>query len=94
LDRLDPRFTQKAVKHPLKVMAWDCFNWKGRGSLEWLEKGEMMNRMRYRRILDEKQELFMRHHGTTHFLQDGAPCHKSKLVSSWFQERPHIKLID
>ncbi len=53
-----------------------------------------MKGMRYCRILDEKLELFMRQHGTSHFLQDGAPYHKSKLISSWFQERLHIKLID
>jgi hypothetical protein len=45
---LDPRFTLKTVKHPPKLMAWVCFSWKGRGALEWLEKGEMMNGMRYR----------------------------------------------
>ena len=54
----------------------------------------MMNGVRYRRILDEKLELFMMQHGTTHFLQDGAPCHKSKIVTAWFQERLHISLID
>jgi hypothetical protein len=93
-DRLDPRFTRKIVKHPPKLMAWGSFSWKERGALEWLEKGEIMNGMRYCRILDEKLELFIRQHGTTHFLQEGVPCHKSMLISSWFQEMPHIKLID
>jgi hypothetical protein len=32
----------------------------------------MMNGMKYRQILDEKLELLTRHHGKTHFLQDGA----------------------
>jgi hypothetical protein len=50
-----------------------------------------MNGQRYRRILDEKLELFMKQHEITHFLQYGAPCHKSKIVSSWFSERPHIQ---
>jgi hypothetical protein len=59
LDRLDPRFTKTTVKHPPKLMAWGCFSWKGMGPLEWLKKGEMMNGQRYRRILDEKLELFM-----------------------------------
>jgi hypothetical protein len=54
----------------------------------------MMNGVRYRRILDEKLERFMIGHGTTHFLQDGAHCHKSKIVSTWFKERPYIKLMD
>jgi hypothetical protein len=71
-------------------MAWGCFSWRGRDALEWLDKGEMMNGVRYRRILDEKLERFMIGHGTTHFLQDGAHCHKSKIVSTWFKERPYI----
>ena len=36
----------------------------------------------------------MHQHGTTHFLQDTAPCHKSKLLSAWIQQRPAIQLID
>ncbi len=93
-DRFDPRFPRKTVKHPPKIMAWGCFSWRGRGALEWLDKGEMMNGVRYCRILDEKLEHFMIGHGTTHFLQDGAPCHKSKIISTWFKERPNIKLMD
>jgi hypothetical protein len=54
----------------------------------------MMKGVRYRRILDEKLERFMIGHGTTHFLHDCAPCHNSKIVSTWFKERPNIKLID
>jgi hypothetical protein len=76
------------------MMAWAAFSWKGQGPIELLKKGEMMNGMRYREILDEKLELFMRVHGATHFLQDGAPCHRSKVVSAWFKERPNIHLID
>jgi hypothetical protein len=75
-------------------MAWGCFSWKGRGGLEFLGRGEMMNGTRYRRLLDEKLELFMGLHSATHFLQDGAPCHRSKIVKEWFEERPNIKLID
>ena len=32
-------------------------------------------------------------HGTTHFLQDGAPCHRTKIDTDWFKERPDIQLI-
>ena len=92
-DRFDPKFTRKRVKHPQKVMAWACFSWKGRGGLEFLQSGEMMNGARYKKVLEDKLELFMHSHGTTHFLQDGAPCHRSKIVTEWFKERPHIKLI-
>ncbi len=52
-----------------------------------------MNGERYQRVLDEKLEIFMHQHGTTHFLQDRAPCHTSKIVKAWFQKRPQIQLI-
>jgi len=68
------------VKHPAKVMVWACFSWQGRGAIEFLKKGEMMNGARYLQILDDNLERFMERHRTTHFLQDGAPCHRSKIV--------------
>ncbi len=92
-DRYASKFTTKTVKHPPKVMVWGCFSWKGRGGLEFMKKGEMMNGTRYLKLLDEKLEFFMNGHGTTHFLQDGAPCQRAEIVTKWFQERPHILLI-
>ena len=53
----------------------------------------MMDGPRYRKVLDDKLKLFMNLHGTSHFLKDSAPCHKSKMVTKWFEERPHITLI-
>ncbi len=53
-----------------------------------------MNGQRYLQVLEEKLEHFMRMHRTTHFLQDGAPCHRSTIVKAWFAARPDIKLID
>jgi hypothetical protein len=88
---LTPKFTQKTVKHPAKVMVWDCFSWQGRGGLEFLKKGEMMNSQRYLRMLEGKLELFMRIHKTSHFLQDGAPCRK--VMTKWSANRPHFTLI-
>jgi hypothetical protein len=52
----------------------------------------MMNGMWYCGILDEKLELFMRQLGKTHFLQDAAPCHKSKLVSCWLKRTVQISI--
>ena len=93
-DRLDPRYTRKTVKHPLKIMAWGSFSWRGRGGLEFLAKGEMMNGPRYLMILENKLEFFLRQHCCSHFLQDGAPCHRSKVVTKWFADHPEIQLID
>jgi hypothetical protein len=35
---------------------------------------------RYKKVIEEKLVPFMRIHKTNFFLQDGAPCHKSKKV--------------
>ncbi len=77
-DRFDPKFTRKRVKHPPKVMVWGCFSWRGRGGLEFLKPGEMMNGARYKQVLEDKLDFFMNQHGTTHFLQDGAPVPQVK----------------
>ena len=86
-------FTKKTVKHPPKVMVWGSFSYGRSGGIEFLEKGEMMNGACYLRLLDEKLEKVMEEHGCDHFLQDSAPCHKAKIVTMWFEERPHINLI-
>ncbi len=70
----------KTVKHSYKVMAWGCFRWHGRGGLEFLQNGEMMNVVQYKQLLEEKLEFFVTQHGSSHFLQDWAPCHTSKIV--------------
>jgi hypothetical protein len=57
-DRCNTRFIKKYCKAFPKLVAWACFSWKGRGSLEWLEKVEMMNGVRYRRIPGREAEFF------------------------------------
>ncbi len=52
-----------------------------------------MNRTRYRLVLQDKLDFFMNQHGTTHFLQDGALCHGSKVVKDGFAGKPNIELI-
>lgn len=92
-DRFAVEFTKKTVKHPPKIMVWGCFSWRGRGAIEFMKKGEMMNGKRYLELLEDKLERFMELHQTTHFLQDSAPCHKAKIVTAWFTARPNITLI-
>ena len=52
-----------------------------------------MNGARYLKLLEEKLEGIMEEHGCDHFLQDSAPCHKAKVITKWFLERPQINLI-
>ncbi len=43
--------------------------------------------------MDDELKVFMQLHGTIHFLQDRAHCHKSNIVMEWFNNRPNMKLI-
>ena len=85
-DRNDPRFTQKTVKHPASVMVWGCFSAKGRGGLRFLEKGVTMNSERYIETLEERLPTHMHIHGCNIFMQDNAPCHRSRRTMGWFDE--------
>jgi hypothetical protein len=53
----------------------------------------MMNGTRYRQDLKDKLDFFMNQYGTTHFLQDRALCHRSKVVKVWFAGKPIGELI-
>jgi hypothetical protein len=52
LDQFGPKFTKMSMKHPKKVMVWGCFSWKGRGGIEFLRQGEMMNSQHYLKLLN------------------------------------------
>ena len=52
-----------------------------------------MNGARYLEMLQEKLQLHMVVHKCTTFMQDGAPCHGSKIVSE-FLKKKKIKTID
>lgn len=76
ISRYLQRFTVKTVKHPAQIMVWGCFS--GRGGLWFLKPGLMMNSDRYIEVLEQKVIPWMERHRCKFFLQDGAPCHKSK----------------
>jgi transposase len=87
-NRFDPRYTAKTVKHPDSVMVWGCFSAKGRGGIYFLPKNATMNGERYQEVLQNHLLFWMDNFGSTHFLQDGAPCHASKRIRDFLSEQP------
>jgi hypothetical protein len=78
-NRYDRRFTVTTVKHPDQVMVWGCFLAAvGRRGLFFLPKNTTMNGEMYPTVLLNHLLPFMEIHSSTHFLQDGAPCHTTK----------------
>jgi hypothetical protein len=68
-------------------MIWDCFSGRrGQGCLYILPKNQTMTRAQYGTILDNPPATFMHIYSCTWFLQDGAPCHKSKVVMQKLKE--------
>lgn len=93
-NRYDPRFTVKTVKHPEQVMVWGCFTGaNGRGGLYFLPKGQMMNGDTYKTVLEEHLLRYMTAFRATHFLHDGAPCHKTKKITTLL-ENCEFEVID
>ena len=46
-----------------------------------------MNGVRYRKMLEDKREIHMTFQECNMFMHDGAPCHRSKLVSNFLNDQ-------
>jgi transposase len=92
-NRYSSKFTVKTVKHPDSVMVWGCFSAAGRGGLYFLPKNSTMNSETYEKVLEDHLIPFMQIHGTTRFLQDGAPCHASKRIKKFLADKA-FEVID
>jgi hypothetical protein len=82
------QFTVKAVKHLDSVTVWGSFSAAGCGGLYFLSRNTTMNVERYKKVLQDDLLPCMEFHRTTHFLQDGAPCHVSKRIKNFLVDKP------
>ena len=84
----------QSVKHPVKKMFWGCFSYNGVGPLHPVEG--MMRSAQYIDILQSQLVSEMVNvfpDGSGIFQQDLAPCHTSKVVKKFFQEKG-IRILD
>jgi transposase len=87
IDLYADKYVVKTVKHSPSVMMWACFSGKsGRGGMYALPKNTTMNKERYKDVLEGHLIPQMQATRTPFFLQDGAPCHKAKVVMSYLKE--------
>ena len=83
---LTPQHYVSTRKHPLSIMIWACFSWRGTGRAHVVEGN--LNSEGYieqiinHRVIQEMGECFPTGYGL--FQQDNAPCHKSKKVMEYF----------
>lgn len=91
---LTPSHYNLSRKHPTQVQFWACFSYHGTGRASVVE-GNMNSAAYIEKILDGRlihqlQEWYPNGEGI--FMQDNAPCHKSKVVMQHFA-RQHIQVL-
>ena len=77
----DSRYIIKTVKHPKSVMVWSDFSGdEGRGGLYFPPKNVTMRGDSYLRVLDHQMLPCWDIRRCNHFMQNGDPVHRSRVV--------------
>ena len=89
----DPENCVNKTAHPIKVNVWACFSAAGPGFL-YIFYEKMDSRFYLKILMDNLCDVAKRDFpakkpaiGEWHFLQDNAPMHKAKIVSTWFHNK-------
>ena len=91
--RFNEKYTISTMKHPPNQMIWGAISKHGVAGIFFLPPGTTMNGPRYIELLAEKLKIYMAVHNCTIFMQDGAPCHGSKVAKTFLAEN-RIKVLD
>ena len=91
--RFHPKYTIPTMKHPPSQMIWGAMSKNGTAGLYFLTPGTTMNGSKYVELLKNKLLVHMNVHNTIIFMQDGAPCHRSKIVKKFLEEN-HVTTLD
>ena len=91
--RFDERYTIPTVKHPPSQMVWGTMSRNGAAALNFLPPGITINEPKYVQMLSEKLKLYLQVHNCQIFMQDGAPCHRSKVAKN-FLDSNKIDLLE
>ena len=73
-------------------MIWGVMSSNGTAGIFFLPTGTTMNGVRYPKMLEDKLEIHMAIHECNMFIQDGAPCHSSTLVSDLLKNNKTFQL--
>ena len=93
VSRYDSRYIIKTVKHPKSVMVWGDFSGnKGRGGLYFFPKNFTMRWDSYLRVLDHHMLAFWDIRRCNHFMRDGDPVYRSRVVKKWLKDN-HVPVL-
>ena len=85
--RYEEKYTVPTVKHPPSQMVWGAMSSMGTAELYFLPPGTTINGEKYLNLLKSKLELHMTVHNCQIFMHDGTPCHRSKLVKKFLEQK-------
>ena len=91
--RFDERYTTQSTKHPPSIMIWGGMSVNGTAGLFFLPPGTTMNDQKFVDLLKDKLELHMAIYKCKIFMQDGAPCYHSKIVTQFLKSKK-IQILD
>jgi len=92
-DRFKERYTIPTMKHPPSQMIWGAMSKSGTAGLYFLPPKTTMNGAKYLELLRQKVQLHMEVHRCTIFMHDGAPCHRSKIVTDYLASQ-NIQVLE
>ena len=77
-----------SVKHLDSIMVWGAFSREmGRAGLYFLPKNKKMKSDQYVKVLEEHMLSMFHIHSCEVFMQDNAPCHKSKKFTHFLNSK-------
>ena len=89
----DERYTIPTVKQPPSQVIWGALSKNGVATLSFVPPGTTINGPKYVQMLSEKLKLHLQVHNCQIFIQDGAPCHRSKFAKN-FLDSNNIDLLE
>ena len=80
-------------------MVWGCFSYHGAECFWVVPKGMTVNAVRYKEILQARllpsvRNMFPGQGDQYIFQDDGAPCHRAKIIKNWLTENNITSMTD
>ena len=81
------KYTLPTVKHPHSQMVWEVMSSMGTAGLYFLPSGKTINGEKYVNLWKSMLEIHMTDHNCQIFMHDGTPCHRSKVVKKFLEQK-------
>ena len=75
-------------------MIWAAFGNSKLGRLFFVEQNAKMNAAMYKMVLQKHLKASMKMTGTEVFMQDGAPCHMARSITTWLKDEANFPVLD